>query len=427
MSLLHDLINAGKKQELIDILRDSQPEEMASVINAPFGEKEQTPLHAAVLAGWPDAIPVLVRAGADMAKKNFYEETPLYTAIEAGSFDSAAALLQSGATANTRRLDDGITALQTAIEKKDAKLIQLLLDYGADAGVKTPPDEHGLNAFHYAAKTDTAIMSVLLKSDSAAAVHALGRDGKKDVSALRIALGRSDRDMVKQLLDYGVDVNERDDNGETPLFYLLGHRDTREETLPLIRLLLQRGADLDKARNFWDETPLFPAVRESFTEAASLLLSLGLDAKQKSHIDETPLHLAAEKWDVKIVSDLIAHGADIEAQDRTKRTPLHIAAHYNRPKVVEALLEAGANPFAKDKSGKTPRELALAPFQQNVRKLLTRKEQEIEIKREGYNNWWRRKATEDEAPAITHNPPIRSGRFQPRGKNHSSKHFGNRR
>lgn len=425
MSLLHDLINAGKKQELLDILRSSDTEELAAVVNAPFGEKEQTPLHAAVIAGWPDVIPALVRAGADTGKKNFYEDTPLYTAVEAGAYDSASALLQSGADANTRRFKHGITALQTAIEKKDVKLIQLLLDYGADASVKTPPDEHGLNAFHYAAKTGTQIMGMLLHSGGAPGVHDFGRDGKKDVSALRIALGRSDRDMVEQLLDYGVDVNEMDDNGETPLYYLLAHRDTREQSLPLIHLLLHRGADLDKLRNFWDETPLFPAVRESFTEAASLLLSLGLDAKQKSHTGETPLHLAAEKWDVKIVRELIANGAELEAKNRNQRTPLHVAAHANRMKIVQALLDAGADPFAKDKNGKTPRDLAPAAFQQGVNNLLSRKEQEIEIKKEGYNNWWQRKATEDDAPA--RNPQNRPRHFRPRAKNHSSKHFGNRR
>jgi len=166
--------------------------------------------------------------------------------------------------------------------------------------------------------------------------------------------------------------------------------------MPMVRLLLKRGADVDKLVNYWNETPLYPAVKESFTEAVKLLLDLGLSAKHRSQLQETPLHLAAEKWNEEIVKMLVTNGAEVDARNRIKRTPLHVAAHANRLKVVEALLEAGADPFLKDQNGKTPRDLAPAEFQRSVARALDRKEQEIEIKRDGYTAYWNRKAKEPE-------------------------------
>jgi ankyrin repeat protein len=397
VSSLHQLIAEGRKDAFLAALGEIPAPQLAAALNKPSDNQEQaTVLHQAVLAGWADIVPMLVEKGANPHIKTFYEVDALYLAVARNDLETAKALLDSGANANTRRFDDQITALQLAIEEKHIPMMELLLQYGADPGLRTPPKDKGQNAFHYAAKTNVEVMTALLKQPGAAAVHEIAAAGGRSISALRVALERGDREMAEKLLDYGVSVNETDDNGETPLFYLLAHRPGREEALPLIRLLLHRGADVDKVKNFWDETPLFPAVRESFTEAVALLLALGLDPKQKSQLQETPLHLAAEKWDEKTVKLLVAAGANVNALNRIKRTPLHVAAHANRLKVVEALLEAGADPFLKDHNGKTPRDLAPAEYQRSVNRALDRKEQEIEIRRDGYSAYWNKKAKEPE-------------------------------
>jgi len=396
VSLLHALAAQGKKDEFLAALAEIPAPQLAAALNKPSENQEQvTVFHEVVRAGWADLVPRLVGMGADPRIKTFYEVDALYLAVARNDGPTAEALLQNGANVNSRRFDDQLTALQLAIEEKHPQMVELLLRHGADVALRTPP-EKGENAYHYAARSSPAMMDMLLKHPGAAAVHEIAETGGRSLSPLRLALVRADREMVEKLLDYGVNVNETDDNGETPLFYLLAHSPSREEAMPMLRLLVQRGADVEKARNFWDETPLFPAVKESFTEAVSLLLDRGLDAKHKSRLEVTPLHLAAEKWNVEVVRLLLRHGAEVDARNRIKRTPLHVAAHANRPKVVEALLEAGADPFAKDQNGKTPRDLAPAEFQREVFRLLDRKEQEIEIKRDGYSAYWNRKAKEPE-------------------------------
>lgn len=433
MSKLHDLIEAGDKQAFLDAVA-ALPGDDTKAVNEVEGQNQDTVLHRAVQAGWHDVIPALVAAGADLAKKDFYEADALFTAVDLNQYDAARALLEAGAKPDTRKFMTGITALQLAIETQNLKMVELLLDAGADIAQRTPQG-NGRNAFHYAATSSRDIMDVLLKHPGAAdVVSDIADIDKKKQSALRIALEHGDRALVEKLIRYGVDVNEMDDNGETPLYYVIAHRKSREDALPLIRLLLESGADVAKAKNYWDETPLFPAVSTGFAEAVRLLLDLGLDAAQQSHLQQTPLHLAAEKWNANIINMLAANGADVNATDRWNRTPLHIAAKSNRLDVVKALLDLGADPFLKDKDRKTPRDYALAPYQQNVASLLSQKEAELEIRQYGYDIYQKKKKA-DAAAAKSENEnkrdtgysrysPQRGGRFQ---NKHSSHRFGNRR
>lgn len=264
--------------------------------------------------------------------------------------------------------------LHAAINARDIDAVSRLLWQGAD------PTETvmGLNAFHAAATSTTDIMKLLLAHPARAAVCDFCIVGKSEADALRLAIGAANVDMVRLLLDHGVSVNSRDADSETPLHYALAHRKSRDEELPVIRLLLERGADVDaKARNYWDETPLFSAVRGSYTEAVRLLLDQGADATRINHLGESLLHLNAATWDDKTAKMLIDAGAPLESTDRQGRTALHLAAHNNKLDVVKTLLAAGADPYAKDNKGRIPSDLCPADFQKNTRRELLYKEMEL--------------------------------------------------
>jgi ankyrin repeat protein len=291
---------------------------------------------------------------------------PLHEAIRRGDAAQIADWLRNGMNPNGRLRDDEPTPIQMAIENKNLDLVKLFTAFGADLLARTPK-ETGRNAYHYAALSTPEIMTHLLQQPQREGAEAMYSEKTKPLSCLRLALRAEDRKMTELLLDYGLSVNERDDNGETPLHFILGNRKSREAAMPLVRLLIERGADTGaKAWNFWDESPLFPAVRDQFTEAVQLLLDLGGNAAEKNHLGETLLQAAAETWDAKTVKLLIEHGAELESKNRIGRTALHIAAHMNRLDVVKTLLAAGADPFAKDQAGRTPDRLCPADFQKNV-------------------------------------------------------------
>ena len=427
---LLDLAQRGDKQELLDRIAGATYVDTAKVINDRDSSEQRTILHFAVEHGWADIIPLLVSAGADVHLRDANDGTAFYRAVEKQDIAAATALLGAGSNPSVRRNDDGLTALQLTIGDNNVDMAKLLIYYGADVTAKTPPKDDGQNAYHIAARANIEIMNELLAHKDAAAVHEIFNTDRKEQSVLRIALETSNRELVIKLLDYGVDVNERDGHGETPLMYLLGHRDSREKTMPFIRLLLERGADLDKLENFWGETPLFPAVQTGYTEAVKLLLDLGANARQITHTGESLLHVAAETHDAKTMKMLIAAGADLEARNKLKQTALHIAAHKNKLDVVITLLEAGADPFARDKNGKSPRDLAPAEFQQRVNHVIAEKEKQIEIKKYGHAMYAKRHAAEQERLSEEKKAETTHSVFSSRGKRFqkpSSRSWKNRR
>ena len=339
---------------------------------------------------------------------------PLHEAIRHDDKALIETWLQQGMNPNSRLRGDELTPVHMAIEAKNVGLVKLFTAYGADLLARTP-EKTGMNAYHYAALSTPDIMEHLLAQPQREGAQVMYAEKTKQLSCLRLALRAGDRKMTELLLDFGIDVNEQDDNGETPLHFILGNRRSREEAMPLVRLLIDRGADIGaKAANFWDESPLFPAVRDQFTEAVALLLDLGCDAKETNRLGETLLQAAAATYDAKTVRLLLDHGAEIEAKNRIGRTPLHIAAHANRLEVVKTLLAAGADPFATEKSGKTPDELCPADFQKNVHREILRKQMELDAK-----HMTRPHPQEDYY--------ARRRRMERQTKNRSSRHWENRR
>jgi hypothetical protein len=93
---------------------------------------------------------------------------------------------------------------------------------------------------------------------------------------LQEAARKGDAAMVKKLLDEGVDVNTRFRYGATALFYACDHGH-----VDVVKVLLDKGADLTIKDTFYGFTPLMLAVspaqkrKPEHTEIAELLIAKG--------------------------------------------------------------------------------------------------------------------------------------------------------
>ena len=114
--------------------------------------------------------------------------------------------------------------------------------------------------------------------------------------ALKGAVITENIGAVKQHLAAGVDVNWKDETGETALHWV---------------------------------------ARPGHKVLAELFISKGVNVNATNYNRMTPLHLAAMWNNKETIVLLIAKGADVNTKDVSDRTPLDLAKHY--PEIIDLL------------------------------------------------------------------------------------------
>ena len=158
-----------------------------------------TPLHMAAFKGHEGVVEQLLKAGADVNKaETTFGTTPLYMAACNGHEGVVEQLLMAEADINKARTDDGATPLFIAAKNGHEGVVEQLLKAGADpnTGLLRPliVASHGGH---------TTVCSLLLEA-GANVNHANGNE----VTALKIAVARSHRDVALVLMEHGASSSD---------------------------------------------------------------------------------------------------------------------------------------------------------------------------------------------------------------------------
>lgn len=193
-------------------------------------------------------------------------------------------------------------------------------------------------------------------------LHRLALQDINMQTALKWAVNHGHENLVRLLLQMGVDVNDPgwDPTGETALHIAV----KLPSRLELARILLENGANVDE-EDYNRRTPLLLAAGLANEPAVRLLLDyhahpMGGDSG-KSYRRVTPLHKAAGGCGASIVALMIERGGDLEVEDEERNQPLHFAIMAGQVPVVRLLLveykaipDPGALQMALEYSEKGP-------------------------------------------------------------------------
>ncbi|HEY0806302.1 MAG TPA: ankyrin repeat domain-containing protein [Pseudonocardiaceae bacterium] len=159
--------------------------------------------------------------------------------------ETVAILLAAGANPNATN-DDGISLLRSAIRRGNTDAATTLLRHGAvdDSGVV----DRFLGA---CARADRDETTRLLHDDP----ELLGRLSEEDLSVLVGAAGHASLPALELMVDFGFLVDTRNNDGETAL-----HQAAYAGRADVVRMLLDRGAEVDPLENRWHSTPLCHAT-----------------------------------------------------------------------------------------------------------------------------------------------------------------------
>ena len=262
-------------------------------------------------------------------------DVKLFKAIEQGEIEVVKKCLKNGANASAINRD-GYTALSNSIpcgilpfpntqnlkdiQKNKSEIVKILVENGADVNQKT--------------KTNGS-------------------------SPLSLSIYNHQFETAKCLIDNGANVTISDDVCVTPLHWACSiskdHKDNNKnlEQYELVKMLIEKGADVNAEYKDFKETPLFWAIKNPVSyihNIAELLIENGADVNYKSKHGFTPLMKAATSLNIKAVELLLKNGADINAKDNNELTVLNhinkvLAVPYpnlEQQQIIDFLIEKGA-------------------------------------------------------------------------------------
>jgi ankyrin len=323
----------------------------------------RTPLHDAVRERHLDAIRLLIAKGATIDAPDFSDHTPLHKAVERDDLELADLLLQKGADPNKS------SSLLRALSMGRPEMIKLFVEKGAD--FKTEP-----RLLEYAAASGKKEVVELALAKSGIV---LTDSENRGMPALIFAAREGSTDVVRLLLERGVDPNIIGEGSTTPLHVAA--------TKEVAALLLKHKARLDTP-DPQGPTPMHAAVLRGNKAVAELLEShgakhtletlaaLGRDDELRARLKKEPLkkelprgkgpvrptllHVATSFGQFTTARVLIEAGADVNAVGPVGKTPLHLAAAFGPGATVRALIEAGADVNATAALDETPLHAAAA-------------------------------------------------------------------
>jgi ankyrin repeat protein len=257
----------------------------------------------------PRCISIYKAAGGSIHENLQYETWPLHKACEYGKKKVVEKLLAEGADLEARE-EYARTPLYMAVKSGNRELVRFLIKKGADIHTSS----YGNNLLFPA------------------------------------SLGENPR-ILSDLLELGLDINQKDIGSWTPL-----HEAASWDRAENVEILLAAGACVDATGKF-NRRPLYIAALHTSIHVVRVLLEHGADINAQEEGGGTPLHLAAV-LEPAMARYLISRGADIHIRDKWGWTPMHYAAKFTKLDTIQLLLSHGASVSVLDCTGATPLDIA---------------------------------------------------------------------
>lgn len=306
---------SGAKEAVFDLLQ-------SGALSIQHGDV----LHKACFGGYSDVLELLCNMGADIEQLDKSNWSPLYQAGTRKREDIIYHLLKSGKLSNVKTSSTSMTPLHYAVQGDHVECVRKLLELGAKVNVK---DAYNNTPLLYACQYGyVEIIEHLLKS------------GQMDVSddtvrsVINVTAFHGYSDSVKKLLDYGLDANNIDSDGNTPLVI-----SAKKGFSNVVSELADSGrCDLNLMVNNESlaSLQLWCAGNNHILLTTKFVL-IQCDRKKIGGV--TALHFAARHDHADCTKTLIDLGANHNIEDEvTKYTPLVWACMYGSEKVLRVLL-----------------------------------------------------------------------------------------
>lgn len=277
-----------------------------------------------------EKVKALIKAGADLEKQNKWNDgTALFHAASQGHIEATIILVEAGANLHFR--NSGKAPFLGAASSGRTEIVKLMLS----------------------------------KDISIEEVDGFGQ------TALVLAAANGRLDTVQELLSRKANIEHRTNEGKTPLLSALSARSNKD----VIRWLIDNGADIH-AQDNQGYNALFLALSRGYEDIARELMAKGVGAPARDSEGNNLLTITGN-LSIEIFTELLDKGLNPHDQDNKGLTILMRAVKNGRKDIVELLIERGVDIWVRDKERKTAFDYARENNKKEIMDLLEAKEQEM--------------------------------------------------
>lgn len=143
------------------------------------------------------------------------------------------------------------------------------------------------------------------------------------LTPLGLAVKGKNMTMIQILIDFGADINGRDEEGRTPFMHaLLSKSNTSKKEI--LDLLLKNGADINQPDKM-GRGSVFYALEAPADIFLPYVLIKGGNPNQQASDGSTPVLLSIQKFRLENIRRLMENGADMYAENKKGVTPWQLA------------------------------------------------------------------------------------------------------
>jgi ankyrin repeat protein len=309
--------------------------------------KNGTPLQAVVTipqykygGNAPRIVQMLVDAGVEVNYMGIYARSVLEEAVYHHLKEVVQILLAAGA--DVKQGDRSESALQIALPREDAEMVQMLLNAGACI------DETGGDLQRASHGGHVEVVQMIL--DAGADVNQVAGEWG---TALQAASCGGHVNVVHKLLNAGANVNQMVGTYGNALtaavfyrewvLYQYWDRSQRDRVLDIVQTLLDAGAEVNQTLSGEYGNALQAAAERGNIEVVQILLDVGADVNAYGGRWGSALQAASWSGSKEIVQLLLQAGADVNQQGGEGGNALQAAANNRKQDIVQILMDAGAH------------------------------------------------------------------------------------
>lgn len=315
-----------------------------------------------------DAVLAGIKSGIDITSTYYEGMPPIHWAFFYESFQTLDILLESGASLNQRALDGS-----NVYHVCSMKTLDLIDEISIDIDARNLLGITPLHRYCYCGKEPELIKSLILRG---ANPHAKCPFGRKALEWMFVG-GNDPGDGV--IADEILEPTSQH-GGFSAMHFAASSVYSDDDFKIILNILLENGLDINEQDQF-GQTPLMLAGTENFdSDVPATLLQNGANLEMKDNDGNTVLHLLCAKefylkledkktyidWHIKRFKNFLSSVKDlqkiIQVENDMGLTPLDCLCKNPEPGSVvfiKPLIEAGANPFHQNKFGKSSWDLML--------------------------------------------------------------------